>query len=52
MSDEPEDPRIGVAEPLYSEISGRGAQVLEFADGLVTRVTLYQSKEEAFAAAA
>ncbi len=34
------------------EISGRGAQVFEFAAGLVRQVTLYQSKEEALAAAA
>ncbi len=34
------------------EISGRGAQVFEFDDGLVRRVTLYQSKKEALAAAA
>ena len=33
------------------EISGKGAQIFEFADRLVKRVTLYQTKEEALAAA-
>jgi ketosteroid isomerase-like protein len=34
------------------EISARGAQVFEFEDGLLARVTLYQSKREALAAVA
>jgi ketosteroid isomerase-like protein len=34
------------------EIEGHGAQIFEFADGLVKRVTLFQTKEEALAAAA
>ena len=33
------------------EISGKGAQIFEFADRLVKRFTLYQTKEEALAAA-
>jgi uncharacterized protein len=42
----------GVGRGSGIEISGRGAQVFEFSDGLVRRVTLYQGKEEALAAAA
>jgi ketosteroid isomerase-like protein len=40
----------GVGRSSGVEISGRGAQIFEFADGLVSRVTLYQTREEALAA--
>jgi ketosteroid isomerase-like protein len=42
----------GVGRGSGVEIIGRGAQIFEFADGLVKRVILYQTKEEALAAAA
>jgi len=41
----------GVGRQSGVEISARGCQIFEFSDGLVRRVTLYQSKEEALAAA-
>jgi len=41
----------GVGRSSGVEFSGRGSQVYEFEDGLVRRVTIYQSKEEALAAA-
>jgi hypothetical protein len=40
----------GVGRGSGVEISGRGAQIFEFADGLVKRVTLFQSRDEALAA--
>jgi ketosteroid isomerase-like protein len=41
----------GVGRASGVEFSGRGAQVYEFEGELVSRVTLYQGKEEALAAA-
>jgi ketosteroid isomerase-like protein len=41
----------GIGRQSGVEISGRGSQIFEFENGLVRRVTLFQSPDEALAAA-